>query len=251
MNTRTPISNPWLSQRRTAFCLAILLLVITASCVSVNTRPALQPIPSATEPPPMPSTIEPQATPTTPAPTTTDEALIPAGWTTYTGQGCEYAISLPADMQILDEEIYSRTFGFKLVNPDQVAGNFVYVSVIMQESQNLGGEGIYNYDPNVAKLLLNLQVGESKAVHPVPDLAPWFTYQRLPDTNISGYSVQTYANLQPWEFPEGTKEMRYYLSLNDCMLQIGGYVDTTQSNQPGAITEDRFKQIVATLRVMP
>jgi len=199
----------------------------------------------------MPSTIEPQATPTTPAPTTTGEALIPAGWTTYIGRPCDYAISLPADMQILDEEIYSRTFGFKPVNPDQMAPNFIYVSVIMPESQNLAGEGIYNYDPNVANLLLNLQVGESKAVHPVPDLAPWFTYQRLPDTNMSGYSAQTYANLQPWEFPEGTKEMRYYLSLNDCILQIGAYLDTAQSNQPGAITEDRFKQIVATLRVMP
>jgi hypothetical protein len=255
MNTRTPILNPWLSQRRTAFCLAILLLVINASCVSVrtqptvNTQPTVQPTASATEPSPTLSAIEP--TQTMPSPITTNEAPVPAGWTTYTGRPCDYAISLPADMQILDEEIYSRTFGFKPANPDQMTPNFIYVSVIMPESQNLAGEEIYNYDPNVANLLLNLQVGESKAAHPVPDLAPWFTYQRLPDTTLSGYSAQTYENLQPWEFPQGTKEMRYYLSLNDCMLQIGGYVDTTQSNQPGAITEDRFKQIVATLRVMP
>jgi hypothetical protein len=249
MNTRTPKSNPWLSQLRKAFYLAILLLVINASCVSISTQPTVQSTASATEPPPTPSAIEP--TPTTPSPTTTDEALIPTGWTTYTGRPCDYAISLPVDMQIWDEEIYSRTFGFKPLNPDQMARNFVYVSVIMQESQKLDGESIYNYDPRQADLLLHMQVGESEAVTPVSDLAPWFTYQRLPDTTLSGYAAQTYENLQPWEFPEGTKEMRYYLSLDGCTLQIGGYVDTTQSNQPGAITEVLFHQIVATLRVMP
>jgi hypothetical protein len=242
MSIRMPISNPWLRHRRTVFCLAILLLVINASCVPVSTQPALQPTPSA---------IEPTLAPTMPSPTDTDEALIPAGWTTYTSQLCEYAISLPADMQIWDEEPYSRTFGFKLANPEEGVRNFIYVSIIMQESQNLDGESIYNYDPMQADFLLNMQVGESKAVHPVSDLAPWFTYQRQPDTTLNGYAAQTYENLQPWEFPEGTKEMRYYLSMNDCMVQIGGYLDTTQSNQPGAITEDLFHQIVASLRVMP
>lgn len=246
MNTRTPISNPWLSQSRTAFCLAILLLVINASCVSVrpqptvNTQPTLQPTASAIEP-----------TPSLSSPTTTDEASIPAGWTTFTGQPCDYAISLPAGMQIWDEELYSRTFGFKPVNPDQMARNFVYVSVILQDSQKLDGESIYNYDPRQTDLLLNMRVGESTVVTSVSDLAPWFTYQRLPDSTLSGYTAQMYENFQPWEFPEGTKEMRYYLSLNDCMLQIGGYLDTTGSNQPGAITQDLFQQLVATLRVMP
>jgi hypothetical protein len=260
MNTRTPIRNPWLSQPRTAFCLAILLLIINASCASVrpqptvdtqptaNTQPTLQPTVRATEPPPTSSAIE--LTPSVSSPTT-DEALIPAGWTTYTGRPCDYAISLPADMQIWDEEFYSRTFGFTPVNPDQMARNFVYVSVIMHESQGQDGEEIYNYDPRQADLLLHLQVGESETVTLVPDLAKYFTYQRLPDTNLSGYAAQTYENLQPWEFPEGTKEMRYYLSLDDCMLQIGGYLDTTQSNQPGAITEDLFNQIVTILRVIP
>lgn len=257
MNTRTLIVNPRLTPGRAAFYLAVLLLVINASCVSVrtqptvNTQPTLQPTMSVTEPPPSPGAMESKTTPTTPSSTTTDEVPIPAGWTTYVGRPCDYAISLPADMQIWDEEIYSRTFGFKPVNPDQMARNFVYVSIIMQESQGQDGEEIYNYDPRQAGLLLQMQVGESEMVHPVPDLAPWFTYQRLPDTNMSGYSAQTYANLQPWEFPEGTKEMRYYLSLDDCMLQIGGYLDTAQSDQPGAITEDLFKQIVATLHVMP
>lgn len=83
-----------------------------------------------------------------------------------------------------------------------------------------------------------------------PQVTPQFTYQRQPDTTIGGYAVQTYENVQPWEFPAGTKEIQYYVSLNGCTYQIGVYLDATQSNQPGAITEDLLRQIVATIRVM-
>lgn len=244
MNTRTPISNSWLNQRRFAFRLVSLLLVFSVSCVPVSTQAPVQPTPSETESPPMP-------TPTTPLPTATDEALIPAGWMTSSSQHCEYALSYPADMQISYNGAYSRTIGFNLANPDEGARNFVYVSVIIQDFQSPGGESIYNYDPTEADVLLNLQVGESKSVHPVQQVAPSFTYQRLPDATISGYAAQTYENVQPWEFPEGTKEIRYYMSLNGCTYLIGGYLDTTRSNQPGAITEDLLHQIVATVRLMP
>jgi len=192
-----------------------------------------------------------QPAPTTPSPTATGQALIPAGWMTHTSQRCEYALSYPADMQASSQGAYSSIFGFKLATPDEGARNFVYVSVIIQEFQSPGGELIYNYDPTAADLLLNLQLGESKPVHDNPQLAPWYTYQRQPDTTISGYAAQTYENVQPWEFPAGTKETRYYLSLNGCTYLIGAYLDTTGANQPGAITEDLFDQIVATVRLMP
>jgi hypothetical protein len=254
MNTRMQRSNPRLSQRGAAFCLASLLLVINVSCVPASAQPPVQPTPSAVEPAPAqptPSATEPAPTPTTASPTATGEALLPAGWTSYTSQGCEYALSYPAAMQISSGGAYSRSLDFKLDNPDEGARNFIYVSVIIPEFQSPGGESIYNYDPREAGLLLNLQVGESKSLRDDPQIAPSFTYQRQADTTISGHAAQTYENVEPWEFPSGTKEIRYYLSLNGCMYQIGGYVDTTQSNQPGAITEDLFHQIVATLRVMP
>jgi hypothetical protein len=209
------------------------VVTVKETVVLVSTQPPVQP------------------TPTTPSPTATGEAIIPAGWMTAASQHCEYALSYPADMQIWDEGAYSRTFGFKLTNPDEGARNFVYVSVIIQEFQSLGEESIYNYDPTEADLLLNLQVGESRSLRDDPQVAPWFSYQRQPDTVISGYAAQTYENVQPWEFPAGTKEVRYYLSLNGCIYLIGGYLDTTGSNQPGAITEDLFHQIVATVRLMP
>jgi len=79
----------------------------------------------------------------------------------------------------------------------------------------------------------------------------WFTYTRLPDTVINNYAAQTYENTQPWEFPAGTKEIRYYLKANGCTYLIGGYVDTTGSNQPGAINEELFNQVIATFQVNP
>jgi hypothetical protein len=192
-----------------------------------------------------------QPTPTTGSPIATGEALIPEGWMTHTSQRCEYALSYPADMEISNEGAYSRSLGFKLANPDEGARNFVYVSVIPDEYQNLGVESIYNYDPTEAGLLLNMPVGASESVRDIPQVAQWFVYERQPDTTISGYAAQTYENVQPWEFPDGTKEIRYYVALDGCTYLIGGYLDTTGSNQPGAITEELFQQIMATVRLMP
>jgi hypothetical protein len=249
MNTRRPKSHQLLSQRRIALWLASLLLVVAVGCAPASPQQPAQPASTATE---LPSTItEPPPTPTAPPPTAASEAFAPAGWVTYTSQRCGYALSLPADMGLWDEEPYSRTFGFKLADPGQGARNFVYISVIDQDIQSMGVESIYNYDPAEANLLLGLQVGESKAVRDLEGIASSFTYQRLSDTTIGGYAARSYENLKPWEFPEGTVEMRYYLSLDGCTYQIGGYLDTTQSNQPGAITEDLFNQILATIRVSP
>ena len=185
-----------------------------------------------------------------------EAASIPAGWSTYTSQQCEYAISHPTEMAGSDQNPYSRLFNFKSADPDAAHPNFVYVSVIAPEVQNMVEAGIYNaevynYDPAQTDILLGMQVGESKTTHPAPDVQSGFTYQRLPDAAIGGHTSQAYENVQPWEFPAGTKEIRYYSSLNGCIYLIGGYVDTTGSNQPGAITEDVFQQIIATVELMP
>jgi len=239
MNARKPMRKRWPGQLGMALSVAALLLAVIVGCSPTSTQPSGQPAPSVTEP---------QATP---LPTATGEALIPAGWATHTSQRCEYAISYPTEMQVTDNGAYSRILGFKLANPEEGARNFVYLSLIDQESPSMGEEIIYNYDPAEAEILLNMQVGESKAVREVANVASGFTYQRKPDTPISGQTAQTYENLQPWEFPGGTKEIRYYLSLNGCTYLIGGYLDTTRSDQPGAITEELFNQIVTTIRLIP
>jgi len=94
-----------------------------------------------------------------------------------------------------------------------------------------------------------MQVGESKPSRDIADVSEWFTYERKPDTIISGYEAKTCENNQPWEFPGGTKEVRYYLMLNDCTYMIGGYLDTTNSIEAGAINEELFNQIVATIQL--
>jgi hypothetical protein len=218
-------------------------------------------IPSAATPSsstslPIPTVTEPEVVPTTAVPTTISEAPIPAGWATHTSQKCEYVISYPTEMLAHAQNPYSETIIFNLANPEEGARNFIYVSVIAPEIQNMVKQGVYfhdvyNYDPVETEILLNMQVGESKAVHDIANTAPSFTYQRKPDTQINGYAAQTYESLQPWEFPLGTKEIRYYLSQNGCTYLIGGYMDTTGSNQPGAIKEELFQQIVATIQLTP
>ena len=55
----------------------------------------------------------------------------------------------------------------------------------------------------------------------------------------------------PWEFPPGTKEIRYYLQANGCTCLIGGYMDATGSSQAGAINKELFDQVIATFQVNP
>jgi hypothetical protein len=247
MNLRTQMRNPWSGKPGVALSIAALFLALSAGCSPVSTPPAEQPAASATPP---------QAEPATPLPTATSQARLPDGWTTYTSQQCEYAISYPAEIQATDENPYSRTFAFNLANPDEGARNFIYVSVIGPQIQDMVKQGIYqnevyNYDPLEAEILRNMQVGESKTVRELANVESGFTYQRMPDTQISGYAAQTYENAQPWEFPGGTKEIRYYLSLEGCAYLIGGYLDTTQSNQPDAIHEELFNQIMSTIQLNP
>lgn len=216
--------------------------------------------PSAPTPPPASLPITgatgPQAAPVTLASTATAEGPLPAGWTTHTSQQCEYTIGHPSDMQVIEQTPYSDLLVFSLADPEQGARNFLYVSVIAPQIQDMASQGaydhsVYNYDPAATGLLLNMQVGESKPVHEVAALADSFTYQRLPDTTLGGQAARTYENLQPWEFPLGTKEIRYYVSLEECIYLVGGYMDTAGSDQPGTLSEDLFHQIVDTIQLAP
>ena len=186
------------------------------------------------------------------------QAPIPAAWTTYTSasQQCGYEISYPSEMQFTEQTPYSQILSFKLPDPDAVNPNFIYVSVVTTEIQKMVEDGnynhdVYNYDPMATETLLALQPGESKSIHQAPDMEKWFTFERKPDTDINGHPAQTYENLLPWEFPDGTKETRYILSSEGCTYLIGGFVDITPSDQPGEITQSLFQQIIATVQAAP
>jgi len=191
-------------------------------------------------------------------PADTSQSPVPATWVTYNSanQQCGYVISYPPEIQVTEQTPYSQTLGFKLPDSDAGIPNFIYMSVVTPEIQKLVEDGIYNhdvynYDPAAIEILVNMQTGESKSVHPAPAMETGFTFERNLDTQISGHIAQTYENIHPWEFPAGTKEIRYYLPSDGCIYLIGGYVATTQSNQPGAITEELFNQIVTTIQLNP
>ena len=129
---------------------------------------------------------------------------------------------------------YSWNLSPTFTEPVGLVPNFVYISVIPDGFQGGPGE-IYNYDRAETETLLNTPTGESRSLRDFdPNLAPWFTYTRLPDTTLGNQTAQTYENKQPWEFPPGTKEIRYYLKANGCTYLIGGYFSTVGSGQPGA-----------------
>jgi hypothetical protein len=175
---------------------------------------------------------------------------LPPGWETYTNQGqCGYSISHPSNMDGAGQDTYSWILSSTAAEPGGSVPNFVYISVILDDFQSGGEEIIYNYDPVETQTLLNMQVGESRSLRDDPTLADWFSYTRLPDEVLSNQTVQTYENPQPWEFPPGTKEIRYYLRANGCTYLIGGYMATVGSGQPGAIDEELFDQIIATFRL--
>jgi len=255
MNSGTITRNRRLSLCSAVLFVAVLLLAMGVSCTGQSSE---QPTAIATEPQgvpttPVPTVTEeaplPTATVEAPAPTAVSEASIPDGWVTYTNQQCEYAISYPPEMEVGGEGTSGQSLAFKLDSPGRGPTNFIYVSMIDQESQTAGEEIIYNYDPAETEILLNMQVGDSEALRDIADVAPYFTYERKPDTTIGGYDAQAYENTQPWEFPEGTKEIRYYLTLNGCTYLIGGYLDTTGLNETGAIDEELFSQIVTTIQL--
>ncbi len=179
------------------------------------------------------------------APRSTEPVTLPTptvapGWERFVDQGgCSYVIDFPSDMDAASQGMYSRIVGPTAAEPGGPVPNFIYISIIPDDFPQSGSEPgiIYNYDPAETQTLLNLQVGESRSLRADPLLADWFTYTRLPDTALGTQAGQTYENDQPWEFPLGTKEIRYYLKANGCTYLIGGYIATVGSANPGQSTK--------------
>ena len=207
----------------TSLAILCTLLGVAAGCAPPNTQPAVHPTPT-----------------------------IAPGWERFVHQaGCGYVIDFPADMDATSEGTYSRIWSRTLSEPSVPAPNFIYISVIPDDFQSGREEIIYNYDPVETRTLLSIQVGESRSLRDDPNLESWFTYTRLPDTALGQQAAQTYENDMPWEFPPGTKEIRYYLQANGCTYLVGGYMATVGSGQPGAIDEELFNQIMGSFRLAP
>ena len=205
-----------------------------AGCTPASAPPAGQPVESPT--------ILPTVTP-----------ALPTGWETYSSDGqCGYTISHPSDMDGVSQGVYNWLLSPTAADPGGPVPSFMYISVIPDDlAQDAEPGTIYNYDLAETQALLNLPVGESLSLREDPSFAAWFTYTRLPDVVLSSQTARAYENAQPWEFPPGTKEIRYYLQVNDCTYMVGGYLASADSDQMGAIDEELFDQIIATFRLAP
>jgi hypothetical protein len=203
-----------------------ILLASVAGCVAPSTQPASPPTPT-----------------------------LPTGWVTDSAtatQGkCGYAIDHPAEMGFNGQTDYSRILNVTTTDPSGPVPNLIYISVIPDGFQSDEPGVIYNYDPGETQTLLSMQVGESRSLRSDPNLAPSFTYTRLPDITIASQAAKAYENTQPWEFPPSTKEIRYYIEANGCTYLIGGYLSTVGSGQVGAISEELFDQIITRFRITP
>lgn len=212
-----------------------IFLGLLAGCAPASTPPAGQP-----EQPP------------TDLATATPVPVLPSGWETYTNQGqCGYIVSHPLELEVVSQGPSNVLLSPTAADPGGPIANFIYLSVIPADlpQENAGPGTIYNYDPAETQALLDLPVGESLSLRDDPAFAPWFTYTRIPDVTLGGQPAQAYENAQPWEFPPGTKEIRYYLTSNGCTYLLGGYLSAEASDQPGAIDEALFDRILTTFRL--
>jgi hypothetical protein len=177
--------------------------------------------------------------------------LIP-GWERYAHPGqCRFVIDHPSGMDLASQGTYNWLLSSPATDPGGPVPSFVYVSVIPDDFQASEPGIIYNYDPGETQTLLAMPVGESRSLREDPTLADWFTYTRLQDITLNDQPAQAYENTQPWEFPPGTEEIRYYLKANGCTYLIGGYLATVGSGQPGWIDGELFDQVIATFRLAP
>jgi hypothetical protein len=234
---------------RTQLITSLIILCIVlggmAGCAPRSTQPT---VPPSTQP------AAPASTETSVLPTVLPAPTLRPGWETHSASAdqrqCGYSIDHPSEMDGASQAMYSWTLNYTSTEPSGPTPNFIYVSVIPADFQGGSGE-IYNYDPAETQTLLNMQVGESRSLRENLNIDSGFTFTRLPDTTLGNQTAQTYENTQPWEFPSGTKEIRYYLQGNGCTYLIGGYMATVDSSQPGAINEELFDQIIATFRLAP
>ncbi|OGC92219.1 hypothetical protein A2899_04990 [Candidatus Amesbacteria bacterium RIFCSPLOWO2_01_FULL_49_25] len=161
-------------------------------------------------------------------------------WQTYTDSRYRYSISYPSDFTVVQDSQYS----IRIFHPPAQSGadpvNFVYVSAFPKDTP------AQNTDFLTA--LSALKVNQTRSLAEVDsDQDQWFTYTRLEDASISATPARLFLNSQPWNLPEGSQELMYYLQNPDVEFLIGGFIESPDPVQK--ITRSQFDQIVSSFKL--
>jgi len=147
---------------------------------------------------------------------------IPEGWKEYRNTDMKIKLYYPPKLSIENQNRYS----FLLLDNSsqgQVGNtNFLYFSYIPIFNAALSSE-IYNANYDQLLKLLDINTGESVNISGVDDFVDWYTYTRLEDQKLDDKSFWVYENLNPWEFPGGTNEIRLIARDGNTVYLIGAY----------------------------
>lgn len=160
------------------------------------------------------------------------ELITRSRWKTYTNDRLDFKISFPASFEASE----SGNHTFQIFSTPT---NSVLIAVLPPELRpndelNFGG----------FQTFMSLNVGE-RFTFPnaqFTEQAESFTYERLPDVDISDIWAPTFVNKKPWGFPPGTTEYRHMVQRGDIIYLIVGYTGN-------ALPVDIFDDIVDSIRI--
>lgn len=225
--------------------LALAALLLAACQPAVETAiPATEPAAATTQPAPV-ATQMPAATLPAPADTQAPAAAptesmataepsgpgaqIPEGWEVFTDTANGYAVAYPPVWEMCEEHAQSRIFCEIQAIPEGMGPPLrMYISVIPQDSNN-GDFEIYNFlSFERIREFMVLPVGESMLREPGAMAPDYFTYTRLPNRTVAGWSAAVIENSKVWEFPEGTRDRVVFIVTEGTTNMIGMYYQTPE-----------------------
>jgi hypothetical protein len=169
-------------------------------------------------------------------------AQVPEGWQTFTDTTYSYTVAFPKDWEQCTETKYSHLFCEIQKEPAGLGPPpRLYISVIPQDNTNTDFE-VYNFMPSeTIREFLSLPVGESRLKEPGVVSPEYFTYTRLPDRSVAGWTAAVIENSKVWEAPSGTNDRVYLIVTEGVTYMIGMYYETPEQLETMETVLDSFQ----------
>jgi hypothetical protein len=161
-------------------------------------------------------------------------------WKTYSNDEFGYSIKYPNDMNTNCEANSNDCSFDRFVGPGRGPENFIWFTAIPSDPNERTGS---YYNGSEIDALLNAKTSESINTNPkVPNVAKYFTLNRLDDLTLDGMKVKVFQNTSPWESKSGTIERRIIFSKNNYIYTFGSYTESSD------IPLSLFNQILTTFQ---